>query len=208
MTEINCIGEACPIPVIKTKKALESMTGTELVIIVDNEIAAQNLEKLAKEKGCIYSVAKNSDCSFQVVLKKNGLGEHKNHIGIGINEPAECKIEINGQAKAPSIVAISSDKMGDGDIELGQALIKGFIYALCEHERAPQTVIFYNKGAYLTGADSGCLEDLEKLKAKGVEILTCGACIDFYGLTLGVGEVTNMYEILERLLVADKIIRP
>ena len=201
MAEINCVGDICPIPVIKAKKALEGMNTGELVVIVDNEIAAQNLEKLAKEKGCEYSVEKSSgEPLFRVSLNKIGYAEKCKDANIDMDKPLAEQFE--------SIVVISSDKMGEGDESFGHTLLKGFIYALCESEKVPDAIIFYNKGAFFTDAGSECLEDLENLKEKGAEVLTCGACIDFYGLKLGVGEVTNMYEIVERLMAAGKVVRP
>jgi len=192
MTELNCIGDLCPLPVIKAKNALESMEKGELLVLVDNEIAAQNLEKLASEKGCEYSVEQDVGASlYRVNIQKNGALESRE------NAP-----------KAQTIVTITSDKMGEGDEKLGRTLMKGFIYALSESDNPPGTVIFYNKGAIFTSDESECLDDLKALGKKGVQIITCGACVDFYALKLGVGEITNMYDILEKLMAADKVIRP
>ena len=199
MVEINCVGDVCPVPVIKAKKAIENMTSGELVVIVDNEIAAQNLEKLAKEKGCEYSVQESlGESLFHVSLRKaGGTEEHKN-------------IDTDKLSAEPpaSIVVISSDKMGDGDEKFGHTLLKGFIYALSEGAKVPDAVIFYNRGAFFTDEGSECLGDLRILEGKGAEILTCGACVDFYGLRVGVGEITNMYVIAERLMAARKVVRP
>jgi len=195
------VGELCPAPVIKAKKALDAMTSGEVIVIVDNDIAAQNLEKLAKEKGCAYSVQKE-DSAFHVSLQKGDIDINEES-GI-IDTDKHTKDEISEK----TIVTITSDMMGDGDVKLGQALIKGFIYALSECERVPDVIVFYNKGAYLSSEGSENIEDLKKLQERGTEIFTCGACIDFYGLKLSVGEVTDMYSIVERLIAADKIIRP
>jgi len=192
MTELNCVGDLCPIPVIKAKNALESMGKGELLVLVDNEIAAQNLEKLASKKGCEYSVEKDASVSlYRVNIQKNGALES------GKSAP-----------KSQTIVIITSDKMGEGDEKLGHTLMKGFIYALSESDNPPGMVIFYNKGAVFTGDTSECLDDLKVLEQKGAQILTCGACVDFYALKLSVGEITNMYVILEKLMAADKVIRP
>ena len=100
--------------------------------------------------------------------------------------------------------------MGHGGDELGTALMKGFIYALSQQEQLPSTILFYNGGAKLTAEGSDSLEDLKGLEAKGVEILTCGTCLNFYGLQdkLAVGSVTNMYTIMEKQASATKIIKP
>jgi len=201
MTEINCLGELCPIPVIKAKNALEAMISGELVIIVDNDIAAQNLEKLAKEKGCTCNVQKNAEGSvFRVNLQKGNAAAKSN--------VTDLDKHTKNETSEKTIVAITSDMMGEGDVKLGQTLIKGFIYALSECDSPPSTIVFYNKGAYLTNEGSESLEDLKKLQSRGTEVFTCGACVDFYGLNLSVGEVTNMYSIVEKFMAADKIIRP
>jgi len=108
------------------------------------------------------------------------------------------------------VIAVSSDKMGEGIDELGDVLMKGFIYTLTEMDHMPTTVLFYNGGAKLTVEDAPTLEDLKTLEEMGVEILTCGTCLNYYDLgdKLAVGEVTNMYTIMERLQGADKLIRP
>ncbi|MBQ2401101.1 MAG: sulfurtransferase-like selenium metabolism protein YedF, partial [Lachnospiraceae bacterium] len=86
---------------------------------------------------------------------------------------------------------------------------KGFIYALSQLEELPKTLLFYNGGATITCEESPSVEDLKNMEAQGVEILTCGTCLDYYGLKdkLAVGSVTNMYTIVEKLAQADKIIK-
>lgn len=100
--------------------------------------------------------------------------------------------------------------MGGGDDTLGAALMKAFLFALSQQERLPQTILFYNGGAKLTCQGSPSLEDLQGMAARGVEILTCGTCLNHYGLKeqLAVGEVTNMYAIVEKMAAADRILRP
>ena len=100
--------------------------------------------------------------------------------------------------------------MGSGNDELGKVLIKGFIYAVTQLDKLPKTMLFYNGGATLTCEGSDSLEDLKSLEAQGVNIMTCGTCLDYYGIKekLAVGSLTNMYVIAETMAGADKIIRP
>ena len=100
--------------------------------------------------------------------------------------------------------------MGRGSDELGRVLLKGFLYALAHQPELPQTILFYNGGAHLTVQGSDSLEDLQDMAARGVEILTCGTCLNHYGLTeqLAVGGVTNMYDIVEKLTHADLVVKP
>ena len=109
-----------------------------------------------------------------------------------------------------TVVVIASDKMGEGSEELGKTLMKGFIYALNQQETLPKTMLFYNGGAALTCEGSPALEDLKSLAVQGVEILTCGTCLNFYGISdkLQVGEVTNMYVIAEKMTQAGLIVKP
>ena len=100
--------------------------------------------------------------------------------------------------------------MGRGSDELGRVLLKGFLYALAHQPELPQTILFYNGGASLTCEGSPMLEDLKALEAEGVEILTCGTCLNYYGITekLAVGGVTNMYVIAEKMLNAGNVVKP
>ena len=108
------------------------------------------------------------------------------------------------------VVAVTAPWMGAGNEELGAVLIKGFLFALTQQDTLPTTILFYNGGATLTTEGSASLEDLKSLEALGVEILTCGTCLNYYGLTekLAVGGVTNMYSIVEKLAGAGKVVKP
>jgi len=204
MIKIDAMGLACPIPVIQTKKALKNIESNESVeTLVDNEASMENLLKMAKELGFTSSFEKLEDYKYRVMITK-GEKQEENKV--------EEKLEISKEKRdnEKMVVAISSDKMGQGIDELGDVLMKGFIYTLTEMDKLPRTVLFYNGGAKLTVEGAPTLGDLKLLEDEGVEILTCGTCLNYYNLDgkLGVGEVTNMYTIMERLQGADKIIKP
>ncbi len=197
MIKIDAMGLACPLPVIQTKKALKNIEENGHVeTLVDNEASMENLLKMAKEMGLESSYDKLEDHKYRVVITKGEGG-----ITTSSNDTAP---------KEKMIIAISSDKMGDGIDELGDVLMKGFIYTLTEMDLMPATVLLYNGAAKLTVKDAPTLEDFKTLEGMGVEILTCGTCLNYYDLgdKLAVGEVTNMYTIMERLQGADKIIKP
>jgi len=201
--QINAIGLTCPQPVILTKQMLETMDGdTTLEVLVDNEIAVKNVTKFAKSKGLKAVYIKKSDKEY-VVKIGNSIGDV---IEMGNTED----FEIQGGSERDIVVAISSNKMGEGDEVLGKILIKGFVYALTQLEKLPKTIIMYNSGAFLSIEGSESLEDLINLQQQGVEILTCGTCLNHYGLAekLGVGEVTNMYTIAEKMTGATSVIKP
>ena len=107
------------------------------------------------------------------------------------------------------MVVLASDKMGEGAEELGKTLLKAFIFSLTQQDKLPKTILLYNGGAHLTCEGSPMLDDLKALEAEGVEILTCGTCLNFYGLTekLAVGGVTNMYVIAEKMLNAGNVVK-
>ena len=100
--------------------------------------------------------------------------------------------------------------MGHGDDQLGKILIKSFIYSLTEQDVLPQYVLFYNGGIKLLLADSESVPDLKKLASLGVQILACGTCVDYYNVKgqLQVGEITNLYHILELMRAAQRVVRP
>lgn len=202
MIQVNAIGDACPIPVVKTLNALKELGGAGRVqTLVDNEIAVQNLTRLAESKGCTIETEKRSEKEFCVTITTAGA------VAAAENEEISCIVPAE---KKKTVVVVSADHMGEGSEELGRILIKGFLFALTQQEHLPSTVLFYNGGAKLTTEGSASLEDIKTLEANGVEILTCGTCLDYYGLKdkLAVGGVTNMYVIVEKQMQADLVLRP
>lgn len=228
-------GKQCPLPVIEAKKALEASAPGEIVeVIVDNEIAVQNLRKLADHKGLSSNSMKVSEREFVVAIEagertaegRTGDSRTEEKQTAGDQTAAEevpGSSESSGIAGVPEeaccqpnsrrrgmVVVLSSNQMGNGDEKLGRLLMKGFVYALTQQDRLPETVLMYNSGAFLSCEGSDNLEDLKELEAQGVEILTCGTCLNHYGLSekLKVGAVTNMYEIAERMTGASLLVRP
>ena len=203
MIEVNAMGDACPIPVVKTLNAMKKLNGTGTVqTLVDNKTAVENLTRLAESKGC--------------AIETEQLGEKEYRVTITVGEGAELPDSADGICTVPSdrpdntVVVVSADHMGEGDEALGKVLLKGFLFALTQQETLPKTILFYNSGAFVTCDGSASLEDLKKLEEQGVEILTCGTCLNHYGLTekLQVGSVTNMYVIVEKQMLSTRIIRP
>ena len=199
--KVDAMGLACPLPVVKTIKALEGLTGPAAVEThVDNETAVQNLTRLAAGKGFPVRSEKLGEKHFVVTMEAGKAAPAETEA------PALCLPDRRGS----TVVAVSSDAMGLGSEELGRTLMKGFLYALSQLDELPKTILFYNGGARLTTEGSLSLEDLRSMEAQGVQILTCGTCLNYYGLTekLAVGGVTNMYSIVETLAKADKVLKP
>lgn len=206
---IDARGMACPLPVIETKKKAESMKpGEYLEVLVDNEIAVQNLTKFATQRKYDVKAQKKEEQVFSVLITVPKTTEEKNTgKDIADQEMTECE---SSSIKKGELVVISAKTMGEGNEDLGKALMKAFVFALTKQDYYPQMVMLYNGGAFLSCEESDSLEDLKFLEAQGTKIVTCGTCLNFYGLgeKLAVGDVTNMYEIVEQMQKADRIIRP
>ncbi|WP_034551900.1 sulfurtransferase-like selenium metabolism protein YedF [Carnobacterium funditum] len=197
MQEINALGNACPMPVILTKRAMKEFPNEDLTILVDNEIATQNLTKMADQLGFKTTVEKKGVSYYIVQLTKETTDVNLASQAAE-QEPAFSKKE-NGAQKQPYIVSIHSETIGDGSEELGSTLMKSFFFSLSEQEQLPKKILFYNGGAKLTAEGSPVLQDLQAMASDGVEILTCGICVEFFNFEdkLMVGEATNMYRIVE-----------
>jgi selenium metabolism protein YedF len=192
METIDCRGLACPKPVILTKKKLESIKGEDAIVttIVDNKVAKQNIIKLGESMGCTYSI-EEKDGLFYVTLNRKSPS-------------------VNNQNKENGLVIfIGTDKLGSGDDELGAALMKSYMFALSESDQLPKTILFVNGGVKLTTEGSQVLDSINKLVSRGVEVLSCGTCLDFYNLKekLKAGDITNMYAIVEKMNNATNTIK-
>jgi len=220
---VDAMGEHCPIPVVKTKKALGKLQGAgQIEVLVDNETAMKNVMKMAKSSGASAESEKISDTQYKESRaqaegggKEAGESDHNPAAENGSNSSAQGmnKVQLSSAGCATcigTVVAVSSDKMGSGNDELGAVLMKSFFFAETQLDTLPDKILFYNGGAKLTVEGSDCLEDIRILEKEGVEILTCGTCLDFYGLKekLAVGAVTNMYTIAEILQNAVSVVSP
>lgn len=191
---IDARGLACPKPVIETKKAIEIINNGKVKVIVDNYIAKENIIKLSRSMNLEFNILKDEDSFIEIEIIKGEFLEN-------ITEEKSNDIEN-------SCVFISSDKIGEGDIELGKILMKGFVYTLTETKPYPKYIILVNSGVNLSTGNEDTIENLKKLENFGVEIVSCGTCLDFYNLkeSLKVGRVSNMYDILEIMKNTDKTI--
>lgn len=195
---VDARGMACPIPVVKANQALAQMTEGILEVHVDNTVAVENLKRMALQKGLPVKTEQPEDSHYVVTIPVTGA--------VDAAMPELTCTDCAGN----TVVAVDTDSMGRGNDELGAVLIKGFLFAVSRLETLPKTVLFYNGGAKLTTEGSASLEDLRLMEQQGVEILTCGTCLNYYGLTdqLAVGSATDMYTIVERLSRAEKVIKP
>ena len=192
---IDALGDKCPVPVVKAKKALATMDEGTLEMLVDNETSVTNLTSFAKSQNCEVS--------------HEQLGEERYSVKIVKAAGAAPEAAAGGAGIGPRVVVVPSQVMGHGDDELGEVLVKAFVFALTQQDDLPDSILFYNGGVKLTCEGSPVLEDLNKLANAGVEILSCGTCLKHYGIEekLAVGSVTNMYVIVEKQLQAGVVVR-
>lgn len=185
---VDARGLSCPQPVILTKKMMDEKNGEEIVTIVDNPAALENVSKLASSQGYDVNVEKQGQDAYIHMLLKQAQPE--------LEEPSARELAI----------LVKSQFFGQGDDELGAILMKSFAYTITEMSSQIHSIIFMNGGVQLTTEDSPVLEHLQYLEQQGVQILSCGTCLDFFGKKeqLQVGQVTNMYTALEILSQAAK----
>lgn len=190
MEIIDCKGLACPMPVIRTKKYFDLEDSKEALVIVDNEVAKNNILRLAKGINLNSSFIEEEGI-YKIQLSR---GEIKDVQVSKINEALD-NIYV---PSAPTIL-VATNLLGNGDDKLGETLMKVYINTLAESEILPKNLMFINGGVKLTCTGSDVLDSLNLMKEKGVNIISCGACLDFYNLKeeLKVGEIGNMYQIIE-----------
>ncbi len=105
---------------------------------------------------------------------------------------------------------LSSDKMGEGEPELGRKLMKSFLSELANSEQHIDVIGCANSGVNLTTEGSDVLDSLNKLLERGARIASCGTCLDHLGCrdNLLIGEIGTMDMTVQIMTTADRVIRP
>jgi len=196
MKIIDCSGLSCPVPVLRTKEALKDYPFEDLIIVIDNVTARDNVMRFIGSKG-LYAEWQEKDGSFHI----NVTGSKT----VTDNTPVE-KV-LPGGTTHP-VLLIASDQLGQGSRELGLLLLRNFIYTLTKQDQAPRAIVLMNGGVKLSIDGSPVIEELEDLIAKDVAILVCGTCLDYFELKEKhrAGQVSNMYDIADLLLTSEKVI--
>jgi selenium metabolism protein YedF len=186
-------GLSCPLPVVRTKEALESMEDGDLTIIVDNESSRINVGRFLESQGFIAHVEWR-DGDFYLRISKG-------------KEKRGCEIDIKSEKV---VVYIGSNSMGRGDDDLGKILMASYLDTLSHFAKYIDKIIFVNTGVKLAVEGSPVLDSLRNLQNMGIRILCCGTCLNYFGLKerLKVGEITNMYSIIEAISAAHKVMIP
>ena len=192
---IDAKGKSCPMPVIMAKKEIDA--GVKFFEIeVDNKIAVENLKKLANSQG------------FTTTIKEDN-GTFKVDFSNGCEECEEVLAKVEGKKPLGNwAIFVNKETIGAGNDELGQSLMKMFFYTISEGKDLPKSILFMNGGVKVPTLNAQAIEHLKVLQDKGVELLVCGACLNFYELEnkLEVGKISNMYDITNAMKEASKVI--
>lgn len=203
MTQVtlDCSGLPCPQPVLRAKDAL-AQGARRIEMLVDNEASKNNVIRFARSQGHEATSADRPGGCFAVTITAGALPVEQTF------DPADYCCDISPTAKM--IYVISSDSMGRGSEELGWALLQTYIQTIKDVSPLPEKILLYNSGVKLVTDDSGALVAFRELQSLGVEILACGTCLDFFKLksAIQVGQISNMYDIMNSMASADKIVSP
>jgi selenium metabolism protein YedF len=207
--EIDSRGLPCPQPVLNTKKALEELAGQGdssfiLTVLVDNLVAKENVTRFAKTNGYLAEAEKKDDL-FMVIIEQGEGQKNDNPVTAEIDAASYCSCEAPG---GKNVYLFKSKTLGEGSEELGSILMRGFIFTIKETNPLPAKMLFMNGAVYLTTEGSPVLDELQELEKLGVEIYSCGTCLDYFQLKdkLQVGNITNMYDTVENVAGAAKCI--
>ncbi|MBU4033567.1 MAG: sulfurtransferase-like selenium metabolism protein YedF [Proteobacteria bacterium] len=197
-TVLDCRGLACPQPVIRAKELLDSLTQGSVEVLVDNEAAQSNLERFGKSQGCGVAIRSSGD-TRHITLSKGERGQTP--------APEDYRCDPPGTGL---VMVIPADTMGRGDDPLGSVLMRAYIKTIKNLSPLPAKIFFYNTGVKITATESDLVAPLRELDGLGVEIYSCGTCLDFFNLkdALLVGQVTNMFEIMDGMAQATKVVSP
>jgi selenium metabolism protein YedF len=197
---VDARGQLCPKPLILTKKALNERTADEpLAVLIDNATARQNVERFLTDNSIAFETEEREGA---FTVRVTGSAQPLTH--------PDAESYCAPPAARPHVVCIKNDRMGFGDDALGEVLIKAFVNTIVEVEPLPSAIVFYNAGIHLALEGSAVLDALKQLEAKGVRILVCGTCADFYQVkeSVRVGIISNMYDISETLVGAGHVVYP
>jgi len=204
MSEIKIVDATkltCPQPVVLTKEAIEE--NEKVKVIVDNETARENVQRLGAKLGCEVTIEAKASGIFEITLVRKAS---RSIPARDIPRPLAAPAPVPG----PFVIVCSEDKMGRGNDELGLVLMRAFLHTICLQKEKPDVMVFYNTGVQLTLEGAETLDDLKELAAAGVEILVCGTCLNYFEAKdkLGVGVVSNMYDIAGTMSKASRLLTP
>lgn len=192
MKFLDCCGKSCPIPVIETKNFIETEDPTEIEVAVDNETSCENVRRFLSSQGFTVTVES----------KENRFAVR------GLKQPGETPVALENAKRV--LVFVSGETMGHGSDELGQILMRSFLYTLKELKPLPWRIVFVNSGVKLAAEGSPYIDTLNELAAQGTDVVSCGTCLDYFQIKdkVRTGRISNMYEIESSFLEATNVIKP
>lgn len=202
MKIIDCKGLNCPEPVLKTKQALEKGIAEGLTVIVDNEGSRNNVERFARSQGCTATSDTLADGGFQVMITGSPAQTAPGDVDAAL-------LTCSSVGSGP-VCIVPADSMGRGSEELGWGLLQNYVKTLKELSPLPSKIFFYNGGVKIVATDNKAVEAIIDMEKQGVEIWACGTCLEYFQLEkdLKVGKITNMFEIVNTMATAARVISP
>ena len=200
-TVLDCRGLACPQPVLRAKELLDSLTHGAVEVLVDNEAAQSNLARFGKSQGCTVEIRASGDTRHVTISKEPRRDAAKTVA------PEDYRCDLPGSGL---VIVIPAETMGRGNDALGGVLMRAYVKTIKNLSPLPTKIFFYNTGVKITASESDLIAPLRELAAQGVEIYSCGTCLDFLNLkeSLLVGQVTNIFEIMDGMAQASKVVSP
>jgi selenium metabolism protein YedF len=207
--ELDLRGLECPLPVVRTKKALDEMGGGALRVLVSKEVQSCNVADAARAAGLAAEVEDLGDC-YRVTICAGDAPPARDAQGAAASQAATADAHASPAAGRGTTFFLGADAVGRGNDDLGRLLARLMLQTLSEAETPPARVVLMNTGVRLACEGSPAIEALRALEARGTTVLACGTCLDFLGLLdqVRVGKVSNMYDILEALAEAERVVAP
>jgi selenium metabolism protein YedF len=186
--------------VVLSRKAMLEVGVDVVRVRVDRDAPAENIQRMARSQGWETQESREGD-EIHLTLSRGELPSET------AETPAAERRCSGGGPKV--VVFVASDLFGVGDEPLGRVLMRAFVKTMKELDTQPTKVIFANAGVRLTTAGSDLVEDLQALEREGVQVMSCGTCLDYYHLadSLQVGISSNMFEIATALVEADRVVK-
>ena len=205
--KLDLRGLLCPEPVIATKKLLDKSDISQVEALVDDDVCVANLERLARSLKATCSVADRQGF-FAVTISKASASQAQATTHNHQSAPTHTS-SIEKRISTSTVIFLSSDQLGQGDLEFGKTLLNIFLQSYFEGGHRPRAILMANSGVKLLAADSSAKKVLDDFLSSGVEVFACGLCIDFYKLKEQIKkeQITNMFAICEYLAAADKVIQ-
>jgi selenium metabolism protein YedF len=204
MKIVDTRGELCPAPLIATKRALKDLPdGDSISVLTDNVTSFNNVSRYLRDNKTPFTITEGGGV-WTLIVTRSGVFDES------VKAEDYCVPDVPHFTKGDFVVVISSDKMGDGDAELGQLLMGNFIKALKDLDTLPKKILFYNKGVTLAITDSPLINHIQDLEKMGVEILLCATCVNHYKIAekTGAGILSNMFVIAEAMANAGNVVKP